>query len=172
MKDHTTSRVQHAPRRTNGLTFAERLAERKARWPQAQREYRPLSDAESRKLQAKGKRSIPATDMIERLGAPNGILERHVQQICRFTLAAFAVDCETMTDTGAALGLIQQHGFPRWLKSQTQPGTIVCGVAALRRRLRLNLTPEVLSEVHAMLYAEIPTVAELQAAQEVCHAGR
>lgn len=168
----TSSRTKHAPRNQHGLTFAERLAERKARWPVFAQEYKPVSDVESRCLRDKGKRSIPAVDMIQRLGAPSNILERHVAHICNFTLAAFAVDCETMTDKQAALVLIQRHGFPRWLKSQTQPGTVVCGVAALQRRLRLNLTPEVLSEVHAMLYAEVPTAAELQAAQEVCYAGR
>lgn len=171
MKTRTSSRIKQAPRNQHGLTFAERLAERKARWPVFAQQYQPLSDAKSRALHAKGKRSFPAVDMIERLGAPNGILERHVKQLCYFTLAAFAVDCATMTDTGAALVLIQQHGFPRWLKSRTQPGRIVCGVAALRRRLRLNLTPEVLSEVHAMLYADTPTAAELQAAQGGCHVG-
>lgn len=171
MKTRTSSRIKQAPRTQHGMTFAERLAERKARWPVFAQQYRPLSDAESRALHAKGKRSIPAVDMIERLGAPNGILERHVKQICDFTLAVFAVDCERMTDTEAALVLIQRHGFPRWLKSQTHPGTIVCGVAALRRRLHLNLTPDVLSEVHAMLYADTPSAEELQAARGAGHAG-
>lgn len=158
----TQSRVQHAPRRNNGMSFAERLVERKARWPVFAQKYVPQPDADARAAYSTSHRS-PVADRLLQMGAPEDILETHARQITYFSGLHLDVQAGRLAPKKAALRLIQHHGFPRWIKSELQPGVLVCGVSALIRRLNLDVDPSILQEVHSILCAPRGTLQ----AQEV-----
>jgi len=169
-----TSRVPHATRKPVGSTFAERLAARKALWPQSAREYTPCSDEMSKLLSKQPPLRTTGYEQLVAMGMPVTALNVDIKRLRTFTvaLAQFHASLGEYADErnaeDFAQHLIQHHGFPRWLCSAERPGHFVSGKAVLIPRL-LSDRPleEVLGEVYGLLGARTPTAEEYALLAEV-----